>query len=120
MDRVAVDEIVALKAEVASLKLQNENLEIRLAAANDKIVSLQQFCKGETALRRAGDALLKETRMSLEDSHQSRRTLGKITDQYQEEAEKFRKELMHRGADDPRKPKPECDTAFAALIRSSF
>jgi hypothetical protein len=115
MDRVAVDEIAALQAEVASLKLQNENLEIRLAAANDKIVSLQQFCEGETALRREGDAILKQTKMSLEDSYQSRRTLGKITDHYQEEAEKFRKELMRRGADDPRKPKPPCDTAFAAL-----
>jgi hypothetical protein len=31
------------------------------------------------------------------------------------EAEKFRKELMRRGADDPSKPKPPCDTAFAAL-----
>jgi hypothetical protein len=58
MDRAAVDEIVALKAEVASLKLHNESLEIRLAAANDKIVSLQQFLEGETHMRRTAQAAL--------------------------------------------------------------
>ena len=80
-------ENIALKAEVASLKLQNESLEIRLAAANDKIVSLQQFCEGETVMRRTA----------------------------QEALEKATKALNSGGADDPRKPKPPCDTAFAAL-----
>ena len=115
MDRVAVDEIVALKAEVASLKLQNESLEIRLTAAHDKIASLQQFCKGETAMRRAGDAVLEATQKSLDAALQPQRSLSHMRDYYQGEAEKFRKVLMRRGADDPRKPKPPCDTAFAAL-----
>jgi hypothetical protein len=95
MDRVAVDEMVVLKAEVASLKLQNENLEIRLAAANDKILEV--------------------TKDSLHSALQSQWLLKNMRDHHQGEAEKFRKELMRRGADDPRKPKPECDTAFAAL-----
>jgi hypothetical protein len=115
MDRVAVDEIVALKAEVASLKLQNESLEIRLLFANDTIVSLRQFCEGETAMRRAGEAVLEATQKSLDAALQSQRSLSNLRDHYQGEAEKFRKELMRRGADDPRKPKPPCDTVFAAL-----
>jgi hypothetical protein len=111
----AVDENVALKAEVTALKLQNESLEIRLAAAHDKITSLQQFCEGETAMRRAGDEVLEATRKSLDAALQSQRTLSNLRDHYQEEAETFRKELMRRGADDPRQPKPGRDTAFAAL-----
>ena len=107
--------IDALKAEVAMLKLQNESLEIRLAAANDKITSLQQFCEGETAMRRTGDAVLEATRKSLSAALQSQSTLSNLRDHYQKEAETFRKELMRRGADDPRRPKPGCDTAFAAL-----
>ena len=59
------DENVALKAEVASLKLQNESLEIRLAAANDKIASLQQFYEGETVMRRTAEATLDGVTKSL-------------------------------------------------------
>ena len=59
------DENIALKAEVASLKLQNESLEIRLAAANDKIASLQQFYEGETVMRRTAEATLDGVTKSL-------------------------------------------------------
>ena len=112
---VAIDDNIALKAEVASLKLQNESLEIRLAAANDKITSLQQFCEGETVMRRtAQEALhgvtkaLNSARVELEDNFQAAKY-------WRQEAEKLRKELMRRGADDPRKPKPACETTFSAL-----
>ena len=77
----------ALKAEIASLKLQKESLEIRLAAANDEIVSLQH-------------------------------EVGEVCESWrhcQNVAEMYRHELLRRGADDPRKSKPPCDTAFAAL-----
>ena len=111
----AVDENVALKAEVASLKLQNESLEIRLAAASDKITSLQQFCEGETVMRRtAQEALegvtkaLNSARVELEDNFLAAKF-------WRKDAENLRKELMRRGADDPRKPKSPCDIAFAAL-----
>ena len=67
----AVDENDALKAEVASLK-------IRLADASDKITSLQQFCEGETVMRRtAQEALdgvtkaLNSARVELEDNFQA-------------------------------------------------
>jgi hypothetical protein len=66
-------------------------------------------------MRRAGDAVLEATQKSLDAALQSQRSLSNLRDHYQGEAEKFRKELMRRGADDPRKPKPPCDTAFAAL-----
>ena len=108
-------ENVALKAEVASLKLQNESLEIRLAAANDRIVSLQQFCEGETVMRREAEEALRKSTNSLKEAtglseyHKSQWHSVSVKN------EKLKQELMRRGADDPDKPKPPCDTAFAAL-----
>jgi hypothetical protein len=105
----------SLKIEVANLKLQNESLEIRLAAAHDKITLLQQFCEGETALRRATAEALEAATASLNAASKAQESTRGLLRHFQGEAEKFRKELMRRGADDPRKPKPPCDTAFAAL-----
>jgi hypothetical protein len=108
-------ENVALKAKVASLKLQNESLEIRLGAAHDKIKSLQQFCEGETVMRRATAEALEAATTSLNAALKAQESTRGLLQHFQGEAEKFREELMRRGADDPRKPKPECDTAFSAL-----
>jgi hypothetical protein len=116
------DENVALKAEVASLKLHNESLEIRLAAANDKIASLQQFYEGETVMRRKAEADLDGVTnfvaTTLKTLELTRNELGKVCKAWnhcQNMAEMYRSELLRRGADDPRKSKPPCDTAFAAL-----
>ena len=116
------DENVALKAEVASLKLQNESLEIRLAAANDKIASLQQFYEGETVMRRTAEAALdgvtKSLATTLKTLELTRNEVGEVCEAWrrcQNTAEMYRSELLRRGADDPRKSKPPCDTAFAAL-----
>ena len=106
--RSVCDESVALKVEVASLKLQNQSLEIRLADAKDRIVSLQQFCEGETNMRRTAQEALDKARKALNSARLEREDMFK-------EAELLRSELIRRGADDPRKPKPPCDTAFAAL-----
>ena len=111
----AVDENTALKAEVARLKLQNESLEIRLAAAHDKIASLQQFCEGETSMRRTAEASLQEAATALKKATDF---LEYCKSQWHSVAhmhEELRRELIRRGADDPRKPKPPCDTAFVAL-----
>jgi hypothetical protein len=56
----AVDENEALKAEVARLKQQNESLEIRLDAAQDKVTSLQRLCKDETDKRQTLEKTLNE------------------------------------------------------------
>ena len=107
--------IAALQAEKAALKQQNESLEIRLAAAHDKIALLQQFCEGETSMRRTAEASLQEATTAL-------KTATEISEFYKKQChsvagtnEELRQELMRRGADDPWKPKPPCDTAFAAL-----
>ena len=86
MDRLK-DEMYRLKAEVARLKEEN--------------ASCQQILEGETHLRRRVQDNLDEAISAAE--------------YFQGEAKTFRKELMRRGADDPRKPKPPCDTALAAL-----
>ena len=112
---VAMDDNIALKAEVASLKLQNESLEIRLAAANDKIKSLQQFYEGETVMRRTAEEALGGVSKALQSARVEIEDNLRATKYWRQDAEKLREELMRRGADDPRTPKPPCDTAFAAL-----
>jgi len=108
-------ENAALKAEVASLKRHNESLQIRLDAAIDKAALTEQFRQAETlghrgaiaAMNACNDELQKATRM-----------WGLCESQLllcAEKNSKLRKELLRRGADDPDKPKPPCDTAFAAL-----
>jgi chromosome segregation ATPase len=110
-----VSTIAALQAEKAALKQQNESLEIRLAAAHDKIASLQQFCEGETSMRRTAEASLQEATTALKKatdfSEHCKRQWHSVAHMHAE----LRQELIRRGADDPSKPKPPCDTAFAAL-----
>ena len=47
-----IHENAALKAEVASLKIQNESLQIRLDAAIDKAALTEEFRQAETLGRR--------------------------------------------------------------------
>ena len=108
-------EIVALKAEVASLKLQNESLQIRFDAAIDKATLIEQFREAETFGRRELDAALRVCSEELKKAT----TFGEYCkSQWHSVAAdntKLKRELMRRGADDPDKPKPPCDTAFSAL-----
>ena len=122
MFRSVCDEKLALTAEVASLKrqnhsleLRNKSLEIRLLDAKDRIVSLQQFCEGETNMRRTAQEALDKARKALNSARLEREDMFKAYRNSCQEAELLRSELIRRGADDPRKPKPPCDTAFAAL-----
>ena len=98
----------ALKAEVAGLKA-------RLVDAHDKIASLQQFLEGETHMRRTAQAALEAANSAADCALKAQESTRSMLEHFQGEAETFRKELMRRGADDPRKPKPPCDTALAAL-----
>ncbi len=110
-----VGEKYELKAEVARLKLQNESLEIRLAAAHDRATSLQQFWEGEAMMRRKAEAALEE---ALEALGADKRMAEHYKEQWHHVAamhEELRQELIRRGADDPLKPKPPCQTALDAL-----
>ena len=113
--RAVVDENDALKAEVARLKLQNESLEIRLAAEKDRVMSLRQFIEGETVMRRWAEAALESATASLDTEKKildyCRQQWHQIADKHEE----LRQELLRRGADDPLKPKPPCQTAMSAL-----
>ena len=108
-------ENAALKAEVASLKLQNESLQIRLDAAIDKAALIEQFREAETLGRREAVAAMN----TCNDELQKATKFGEFCkSQWHSVAytnEKLREALLRRGADDPYKPKPPCDTAFAAL-----
>ena len=108
-------ENAALKAEVASLKLQNESLQIRLDAAIDKAALIEQFREAETLGRREAVAAMNVCNDELQ---KATRLWGHCKSQLFSVAENntvLKRELMRRGADDPDKPKPPCDTAFAAL-----
>lgn len=111
----AVDENAALKAEVARLKLQNESLEIRLAAEKDRVVSLRQFIEGETVMRRAAEAALEGATASLDAAKLFSDYCKQQWHRVAHKHEELRQELMRRGADDPLKPKPPCQTALSAL-----
>ena len=104
----ATIENAALKAEVAGLKT-------RLTDAHDKIASLQQFLEGETHMRRTAQAALEAANSAADCALKAQESTRSMLEHFQGEAETFRKELMRRGADDPWKAKPPCDTAFAAL-----
>ena len=121
MDRIELI-LKAVVEENVALKAQVESLEIRLAAANDRVASLQQFIEGETAMRRAGEEALenatKSLDMALKSVNEMRQTVACYQQQYRvvdDENEELRKELMRRGADDPLAPKPRCQTAMTAL-----
>ncbi len=110
-----VGENVELKAEVARLKLQNESLEIRLAAAHGRATSLQQFWEGEAMTRRKAEAALEE---ALEALGADKRMAEHYKEQWHHVAamhEELRQELIRRGADDPLAPKPPSQTALDAL-----
>ena len=104
----ATIENAALKAEVAGLKA-------RLTDAHDKIASLQQFLEGEAHMRRTAQAALEAANSAADCALKAQESTRSMLEHFQGEAETFRKELMRRGADDPRKPKPPCETALAAL-----
>jgi hypothetical protein len=104
-----------LVKENVALKAQVESLEIRLTAAHDKVASLQQFIEGETKMRRAAEAALDGVTNSLEAALRTAKEQTERVQFWRESAQKWRQELIRKGADDPAKPKPECETAFAAL-----
>ena len=104
----ATIENAALKAEVAGLKA-------RLTDAHDKIASLQQFLEGEAHMRRTAQAALEAANSAADCALKAQESTRSMLEHFQGEAETFRKELMRRGADDPRKPKPPCETALAVL-----
>ena len=116
MDRCElVDENVALKAEVASLKLQNESLQIRLDSAIDKAALIEQFREAETLGRRELDAALRVCNEELKKVTKFGEFCKSQWHSVAYNNTVLKQELMRRGADDPDKPKPPCDTASAAL-----
>ena len=108
-------ENAALKAEVASLNRQNESLQIRLDAAIDKAALIESFREAETLGRRGAVAAMNACNEELKKATKFGEMCKAQWHSVAYTNEKLREELMRRGADDPRKPKPPCDTAFAAL-----
>ena len=108
-------ENVALMAEVARLKLQNESLEIRLTALYDQNRSLHESLEGETYMRRSVEAANEQNIEALRKAKQLADSMTKSWCAAADHNEKLRDELMRRGADDPLVPKPQCQTALAAL-----
>ena len=108
-------ENAALKAEVASLNRQNESLQIRLDAAIDKAALIESFRAAETLGRREAVAAMNACNEELKKATKFGEMCKNQWHSVAYTNEKLREELMRRGADDPRKPKPPCDTAFAAL-----
>ena len=74
----------------------------------DRIESLEARCRGEAAFRRA--VQVEVDAIKLDRDGWQRRCF-----ELSEENTKLKQELVRRGADHPDKPKPPCDTAFAAL-----
>ena len=113
--KLVVDENVALKAEVARLKLHNESLVIRLHAARDHVTSLEQFWEGEATARRTAERQVEEMSAQLgkeaEFAQYCKQQWSRVAAMHEE----LRQELMRRGADDPLKPKPPSQTALDVL-----
>jgi hypothetical protein len=73
--------IAALQAENAALKQQNESLEIRLAAAHDKIASLQQFLEGETHMRRTAQTALEAANEAVVENETLKAEVASLKDE---------------------------------------
>ena len=84
------------------------HMDMTIDSLLDRIESLEARCRGEAALRRA--VQVEVDAIKLDRDGWQRRCF-----ELSEENTKLKQELVRRGADHPDKPKPPCDTAFAAL-----
>jgi cell division protein FtsB len=110
------EELTGFQQQIKSLQDKNESLEDE----NEILKEQKKYLEDSQGLTRSAwtDSLEKGRR----DARTSLRTIRVEKDHWhkmwqicKDEVHRLRNELMRRGADDPWKPKPQCETALAAL-----